>query len=89
MMKTVMTIAVGVAIGYFIYQYFVSNGKGSLNGRIHKSASDKKICGVCGGIAEWLGVDPTIIRIAWALLAFGWGTGILLYFICAFVLPEE
>ncbi len=88
-MKTIMTIAVGVAIGYFIYQYFVSNGKGSLNGRIHKSSRDKKICGVCGGIAEWLGVDPTIIRIAWALLAFGWGTGILLYFICAFVLPEE
>ena len=88
-MKTVMTIAVGVAIGYFIYQYFVSNGKGSLNGRIHKSSRDKKVCGVCGGIAEWLGVDPTIIRIAWALLAFGWGTGILLYFICAFVLPEE
>ena len=88
-MKTVMTIAVGVAIGHFIYQYFVSNGKGSLNGRIHKSSRDKKICGVCGGIAEWLGVDPTIIRIAWALLAFGWGTGILLYFICAFVLPEE
>lgn len=88
-MKTVMTIAVGAAIGYFIYQYFVSNGKGSLNGRIHKSSRDKKICGVCGGIAEWLGVDPTIIRIAWALLAFGWGTGILLYFICAFVLPEE
>lgn len=88
-MKTIMTIAVGVAIGYFIYQYFVSNGKGSLNGHIHKSSRDKKICGVCGGIAEWLGVDPTIIRIAWALLAFGWGTGILLYFICAFVLPEE
>ena len=88
-MKTVMTIAVGVAIEYFIYQCFVSNGKGSLNGRIHKSSRDKKICGVCGGIAEWLGVDPTIIRIAWALLAFGWGTGILLYFICAFVLPEE
>ena len=59
------------------------------HGRIHKSASDKKICGVCGGIAEWLGVDPTIIRIAWALLACGWGTGVLLYFICAFVLPEE
>ena len=88
-MKTVMTIAVGVAIGYFIYQYFVSNGKGSLNGRIHKSSRDKKICGVCGGIAEWLGVDPTVIRIVWALLACGWGTGILLYFICAFVLPEE
>ena len=40
-MTTIMTIAVGVAIGYFLYQYFVSNGKGQTHGRIHKSASDK------------------------------------------------
>jgi len=88
-MNTIMTIAAGVAVGYFLYQYFTSASKHTTNGRIHKSARDKKICGVCGGIAEWLGCDPTIIRIAWALLAFGWGTGVLLYFICAFVLPEE
>ena len=88
-MKTIMTIAAGVAIGYFIYQYFTSNNAHKTNGRIHKSSRDKKISGVCGGIAEWLGVDPVIIRIAWALLACGWGTGVLLYFICAFVLPEE
>jgi len=89
MMSTVMSVAAGLAIGYFIYQYFVCSGKRTIHGRIHKSARDKKICGVCGGIAEWLGIDPTIIRIVWALLAFGWGTGVLLYFICAFVLPEE
>lgn len=88
-MTKLMSIAAGLAIGYFIYQYFASNNKGTTNGRIHKSASDKKICGVCGGLAEYLGVDPTIIRIAWAVLACGWGTGVLLYFICAFVLPEE
>jgi len=88
-MSTVMSIAAGLAIGYFVYQYFVSSQRGTTHGRIHKSATDKKICGVCGGIAEWLGVDPTIIRIAWAVLACGWGTGVLLYFICAFVLPEE
>ena len=88
-MSTIMTVAIGVAIGYFIYQYFVSNGKGKTNGRLHKSAGDKKISGVCAGIAEWLGVDPTIIRVAWAVLCCGWGTGILLYFILAFALPEE
>ena len=88
-MKTIMTIAAGVAIGYFIYQYFMSNNAHKTNGRIHKSSRDRRISGVCGGIAEWLGVDPTIIRIAWAVLACGWGTGVLLYFICAFVLPEE
>ena len=88
-MKTIRTIAAGVAIGYFIYQVFVSNNSGTAHGRLHKSAKDKKIAGVCGGLAEYLGCDPTWIRIAWAVLAFGWGTGILLYFICAFVLPEE
>ncbi len=88
-MKAFMSIAAGLAIGYLFYQYFISSNKGTTHGRIHKSAKDKKIAGVCGGIAEWLGVDPTFIRIAWAVLAFGWGTGILLYFICAFVLPQE
>ena len=88
-MTRLMSIAAGLAIGYFLYQYFTSNNKGSVHGRIHKSARDRKISGVCGGIAEWLGVDPTIVRIAWAVLACGWGTGILLYFICSFVLPEE
>ena len=88
-MSTIMSIAAGVAIGYFIYQYFTSTNGGKTQGRIHKSATDKKIAGVCGGIAEWLGCDPTIVRLGWAVLAFGWGTGVLLYFICAFVLPEE
>ena len=88
-MKSIMSIAAGLAIGYFVYQYIVSNNKGTTNGRIHKSARDKKIAGVCGGIAEYLGVDPTIIRLAWALLACGWGTGIMAYISCAFVLPEE
>ncbi len=88
-MSTIMSIAAGLAIGYFVYQYFVSSSRGTTHGRLHKSSRDKKICGVCGGLAEYLGCDPTIIRIAWALLACGWGTGVLLYFICAFVLPEE
>jgi len=88
-MGTIMTVAVGAAIGYFIYQYCSSSSRRTTNGRIHKSAGNRMISGVCAGIAEWLGVDPSLIRIAWAVLAFGWGTGILLYFICALVLPEE
>ena len=87
-MKTVMYVLAGLAIGYFAYQYFASNSKGKITGRLHKSTKDKKLAGVCGGIAEYLGVDPTIIRLAWALLAFGWGTGVLAYIVCAFVLPE-
>ena len=88
-MIKLMSIAAGLAVGYFLYQYFTSNSKGTVHGRLHKSSHDKKISGVCGGIAEWLGVDPTIVRLAWAVLCCGWGTGVVLYFICAFVLPEE
>ena len=87
-MKTIMTIAAGVALGYFAYQYFVSHSKGKISGRLHKSTRDKKVAGVCGGLAEYLGIDPTIIRLAWALLIFGWGTGLLAYIIAAFILPE-
>ena len=88
-MTTIMTVAAGLAIGYFAYKYFAGSSGGKLNGRIHKSATDKKVAGVCGGIAEYLGVDPTIIRLVWALMIFGWGTGLLAYIICALVLPEE
>ena len=88
-MRTIMSLAAGLAIGYFVYQYFISNSKGRTNGRIHKSSSDRKIAGVCGGIAEYLGVDSTIVRLVWALLVFGWGSGALAYIVCALVLPEE
>ena len=88
-MKSIMSIAAGLAIGYFIWQYISSNSQGKTNGRLHKSTGDKKIAGVCGGIAEYLGVDSTIVRLAWALLICGWGTGLMAYIICAFVLPEE
>ena len=87
-MKTVLSILAGLAIGYFAYQFIVSNSRGKISGRLHKSASDRKIAGVCGGIAETLNTDPTIIRLAFALLAVGWGSGVLAYIICALVLPE-
>ena len=87
-MKNIMYVLAGLAIGYFAYQYFTSHAKGKITGRLHKSTRDKKLAGVCGGIAEYLGCDPTIIRLAWALLIFGWGTGLLAYIVCAFVLPE-
>ena len=88
-MKNIMTIAAGIALAYFAYQYITSNHRGKITGRLHKSASDKKLAGVCGGFAEYLGIDPTIIRLIWALLVFGWGTGVLAYIVCAIVLPEE
>ena len=89
MMSWIMSIVAGLAIGYFIYQMVVSkNGGVKTTGRIHKSVKDKKIAGVCGGIAEYLNADPTIIRLVFALMVLGWGTGVLAYIACALILPE-
>ena len=88
-MSWIMTIAVGAAIGYFAYQIFLNNKNGeAFTGRLHKSTKDKKIAGVCGGIAEYLNTDPTIIRLVFALMVLGWGTGVMAYIVLALVLPE-
>ncbi|WP_461207164.1 PspC domain-containing protein [Clostridium sp. DL1XJH146] len=58
------------------------------NIKLYKSTTDKKLAGVCGGLAEVLNVDPSIIRIIWALVSFFYGIGIVLYIIAALVLPE-
>lgn len=57
--------------------------------RLHKSRRDRRIAGVCGGIAEYLHTDPTIIRLVAVVLVLGWGSGLLAYLICALVMPEE
>lgn len=88
-MSWIMTIAVGAAIGYFAYQIFQNNRNGeAATGRLHKSTKDRKVAGVCGGIAEYLNADPTIIRLVFALMVLGWGSGVLAYIVLALVLPE-
>lgn len=48
------------------------------------------LCGVCGGLGEYLNLDPTVIRIAWVLLTFfSLGTAVLAYFIAAVIMPDE
>ena len=49
---------------------------------------DRKLCGVCGGIADYFGVDPTLIRLLWVLLVLCAGIGILAYIIAAIIMPE-
>lgn len=56
--------------------------------RLRKSNREKKICGVCGGIGEYFDIDPTIVRLAWVLLFFAFGVGIIAYIIAALVMPE-
>ena len=57
--------------------------------RLLKSSSNRMISGVSGGIGEFFGIDPTVIRLIWAILTFcGLGGGILIYIIAAVVIPE-
>lgn len=57
--------------------------------KLYKLEQGKKVCGVCGGIAEYFGFDASILRIIWAALILLWGSGILLYFLVAFILPNK
>ncbi len=54
-----------------------------------KKSRDKKLCGVCGGIAEYLDMDPTIVRIIWLVLVLCAGTGLLAYIIAAILMPNS
>lgn len=56
--------------------------------KLYKSTTDKKLCGVCGGVAEFLNIDSTIVRLIWAVLIVFFGTGILAYIIAALIIPE-
>ena len=61
-----------------------------MENRLYKSRMNRKIFGVCGGIAEFLHTDPTLIRLLWALITcFTVGTGIVAYIIAALIIPEE
>ncbi len=61
-----------------------------MNGKkLYKSATDKKIAGVCGGIAEYFNVDATLIRLAWVLFSLLGGSGLLAYIIAALIMPEQ
>ena len=57
--------------------------------KLYKSSTDKKLDGVCAGVAEYLDVDPTLIRLAWVIFTFFGGSGILAYIIAAIIMPRN
>jgi phage shock protein PspC (stress-responsive transcriptional regulator) len=57
--------------------------------RLTRSYTNRMIGGVCGGIAEYFNIDPTLVRLAFVLLAFFGGPGVVLYIILWFVIPPE
>ena len=57
--------------------------------KLKRSKTDKKIFGVCGGLAKYFGVDVTVIRIIFLIALLCVGGGLLAYLICALVMPEQ
>ena len=59
------------------------------NKKLYLSETDKKLFGVCGGLAEYFDIDSTIIRVGYIFLVFAFGTGILAYLVCALCIPKK
>ncbi|MBS3121649.1 PspC domain-containing protein [Candidatus Woesearchaeota archaeon] len=59
--------------------------------RIYRSKKDRMVAGVCGGIAEYFKIDPTIVRLLWVLVTIfsGFIFGIIAYIIAAIIIPEK
>ena len=56
--------------------------------KLYRNTQNKMIAGVCSGLAEYLNIDPTIVRVIWALVGLS-GAGILAYLVCALIIPEK
>jgi phage shock protein PspC (stress-responsive transcriptional regulator) len=57
--------------------------------KLYKSTQDRKVCGVCGGIAEYFDVDSTVIRLAWVVFTLLGGSGLLAYIIAAIIMKDD
>lgn len=58
------------------------------NKKLYKSSVNRRLCGVCGGIAEYFDIDPTLVRLVWVIITLMGGAGILAYIIAAIIIPD-
>lgn len=56
--------------------------------KLYRNTRNKMVAGVCSGLAEYINIDPTIIRVIWALVGLS-GAGVVAYLICALIIPEK
>ena len=57
--------------------------------KLYKSQGDRKLCGVCGGLGEFFGIDASLIRLGWIVFCLLGGSGVLAYIICALIIPSK
>lgn len=60
-----------------------------MNKKLYRLEDNKMLCGVCAGIAEYFNLDPTIVRLAWAIFGCCGGSGVLAYIIAAIIIPVK
>ena len=56
--------------------------------KLYRNPKNKIIAGVCSGLADYINIDPTIVRVIWALVGLS-GTGLIAYLVCALIIPEK
>ena len=57
--------------------------------KLYRSKSNRMLVGVCGGVAEYFGIDPTVVRVIWGVASIFAFAGIIAYVVCAFLIPEK
>lgn len=57
--------------------------------RFYRVEKGAMISGVCGGVAEYFNLDPSLVRVLWAALVLAWTAGFWIYLVCAIVLPKK
>lgn len=57
--------------------------------RLYRSRKNRILAGVCGGLGEYFGIDPVIVRLAWVLFILMYGSGLLAYLIAWLIIPEN
>ena len=57
--------------------------------KLYRSTKNKMIAGVCGGIAEYLDIDPTVVRLGWVIITLFYGVGLLAYILALLIIPQK
>ena len=56
--------------------------------RLYRLEQNKMLCGVCSGIANYYGLDPTLVRLGWVLFCALGGSGVIAYIVAALIIPK-
>ena len=57
--------------------------------KLYRSTSNRMLVGVCGGVAEYFNIDPTVVRVVWGVASIFAFAGVIAYVVCAFLIPEK